>query len=171
MQENPKTIPESAEGMEYLVNLGRERTKIRTAVIDGHTYTMDTLRRVEPVYPSRPACFSASTLSGFASRAPGSEIVRLQIALMRLIGRRYSAHQAWLQLEGRSGDLLGTRAVVTCHELFLAIGGAGGCVGFVVVAAGHGRGGAGDVGLTPHLVCRLVELLAGGLQFHLTLEV
>lgn len=44
MQENPKTIPESAEGMEYLVNLGRERTKIRTAVIDGHTYTVDTLR-------------------------------------------------------------------------------------------------------------------------------
>lgn len=66
MQENPKTIPESAEGMEYLVNLGRERTKIRTAVIDGHTYTVDTLRRVEPVYPSRPACFSASTLSGLA---------------------------------------------------------------------------------------------------------
>ena len=41
MQENPKTIPESAEGMEYLVDLGRERTNIRTVVIDGHTYTVD----------------------------------------------------------------------------------------------------------------------------------
>ena len=27
---------------------------------------MDTLRRVDPVYPNRPACFSASTLSGLA---------------------------------------------------------------------------------------------------------
>lgn len=49
MQENMKTIPESAEGMEYLVDLGRERTKIRTVVIDGHTYTVDNLRRVEAI--------------------------------------------------------------------------------------------------------------------------
>lgn len=82
MQENPKTIPESGEGMEYLVNLGRERTKIRTAVIDGHTYTVDTLRRVEPVYPSRPACFSASTLSGLADFLPAAR-QRLQPDLRR----------------------------------------------------------------------------------------
>lgn len=54
--------------------------------------------------------------------------------------------------------------------LFLAAGCARGRVGFVVVAVGHDLGGAGDVlllvvGLAPHLVCRLVELLVGGLQF------
>ncbi|KAE8775571.1 hypothetical protein D1007_51897 [Hordeum vulgare] len=45
----------------------------------------------------------------------------------------------------------------------------------MVVAAWGGLGGVGDVllvvALAPHLVCRLVELLVGGLQFLLTLVV
>lgn len=64
MNEISKSIPEQSEGMEYLVDLGRERTDIRTVEINGQTYTPDSLRRIEPVYPNRPACFAAATLSG-----------------------------------------------------------------------------------------------------------
>lgn len=66
---------------------------------------------------------------------------------------------------------------VTCRPLlFLAAGDAGGRVCFVVVAAGRGQVGDDDVlflfvGLAPHLIHRLIELLVGGVQFRLMLEV
>lgn len=56
--------PNDRESLEYLVNLGRERTDIRTVVIGGNVYTPDNLRMIQKVYPPRPATFSAATLSG-----------------------------------------------------------------------------------------------------------
>lgn len=64
MSEITKNIPEQSQGMEYLVDLGRERTDIRIVEIDGHSYTPDRLNRIEKVYPNRPECFTAATLSG-----------------------------------------------------------------------------------------------------------
>lgn len=56
---------------------------------------------------------SPSALSSSATRAPKSEVIRLNIAAKRLISRQCSTHQACLQREGRSGGLHGTRAAVT----------------------------------------------------------
>ena len=66
MADNKSTITniDYKASMEYLVNLGRERTDIRTVEINGETYTPDNLTRVKPVYPERPQHFRTSTLSG-----------------------------------------------------------------------------------------------------------
>ena len=67
MSENMKntpSIPESSEGMEYLVNLGRERTDVRVVEINGEHYTPDTLRRIEPIMPKRCETFRVATLTG-----------------------------------------------------------------------------------------------------------
>lgn len=60
-------VPEQCEGMEYLVDLGRERTDIRVVNIDGENYTTDNLHRIEKVYPPRPETFKAATLDGFVT--------------------------------------------------------------------------------------------------------
>ena len=62
--EEKTMIPESAKGMEYLVNLGRERTDIPTVTIDGETYTNSNLVRIPKVPAPRPACFTTATLHG-----------------------------------------------------------------------------------------------------------
>lgn len=67
IMKNTPDIPESREGMEYLVNLGRERTDIRVVEINGEHYTPDTLRRIEPVMPKRCAPFVAATLTGLVN--------------------------------------------------------------------------------------------------------
>ena len=77
---------------------------------------------------------------------------------------------------GKSAGLLGTRAAAIYHVLLFFVGdGACGRAGFMVVAAGCGFGGAGDVllvvALAEHLVYHLVHLLPCSLQFHLTLAV
>lgn len=67
MSENMKnapSIPESREGMEYLVNLGRERADVRVVEINGEYYTPDTLRRIEKPLPKRCETFRAATLTG-----------------------------------------------------------------------------------------------------------
>ena len=61
---NTPDIPESREGMEYLVNLGRERTDIRVVEINGEYYTPDALHRIDPPAPKRWDTFQASTLTG-----------------------------------------------------------------------------------------------------------
>lgn len=67
MSENMKntpSIPESSEGMEYLVNLGRERTDVRVVEINGEHYTPDKLNLIEKPRPKRFETFRAATLTG-----------------------------------------------------------------------------------------------------------
>lgn len=65
--ENTKIIPEKSEGMKFLFDMGRSHNEIHTVEINGETYTTDSLRRVEKVYPVRPPCFVASTLNGLVT--------------------------------------------------------------------------------------------------------
>lgn len=64
IMKNTPDIPESREGMEYLVNLGRERTDIRVVEINGEHYTPDALRRIDPPAPKRCETFLSATLTG-----------------------------------------------------------------------------------------------------------
>lgn len=61
---NIPSIPESREGMEYLVNLGRERTDVRVVEINGEHYTPDELNLIEKPLPKRCDTFTAATLTG-----------------------------------------------------------------------------------------------------------
>ena len=64
IMKNTPDIPESREGMEYLVNLGRERTDVRVVEINGEYYTPDDLQRIAPPEPKRCGTFVAATLTG-----------------------------------------------------------------------------------------------------------
>lgn len=65
--ENAKIIPEKSEGMKFLFDMGRAHNEIHTIEINGETYTTDSLRHVEKVYPARPSCFNVATLEGLVT--------------------------------------------------------------------------------------------------------